>query len=359
MSAPGDALRPELYTAWNRKLYQWWRYYNEEYLDRALKEPLIALNQAATEQGHWDGARRRLTLSARHLERDPWLEVMETLRHEMAHQYVDEVLRPDNEGPHGPAFRRASRTLRCRSGRRDDRVASLAEDDRILRVLKKVLSLSASPNEHEAQAAVNKARRLLLKYNIDLVELDQERLFATRCLGSIKGRRTSFELWLALILQDFFFVEVLWVHSYEALKDKAGTILQIYGTPANLEMAAYVYDYLVGLLERLWQEYRNAQQLRYNRERQRYFAGVLEGFHHKLREQEDAIRTEKALVWKGDTRLQEYYRYLNPRVRTHYGRGVASSAAYRDGLQEGRRVTIHRPVAASREGFGGYLGRGS
>jgi len=347
----------ELRAAWNRRLYAWWRHYNEEYLREALRVPLILLSQSRTELGRWDADARRLRISAAHVERDPWLQVMETLRHEMAHQYVDEVLGARDEKAHGPAFRRACERLRCGlgTGGSGEPAASDAAEDQVRRRLKKVLSLTASPNENEAEAAVKKARRLLLKYNIDVVQLDQERSFSHRYLGAIKGRRASYELWLVQILQEFFFVETIWVESYRTLEDRAGTILQVCGTPANLEMAEYVHAYLTRLLERLWQDYKKAQGLQGNRERQRYYAGVLEGFYHKLQEQERTIRAEKALVWKGDGKLQEYYRYLNPRVQTSYGQGVTASAAYRDGLEDGRKVTIQRPVAASREGFGGYL----
>ena len=369
MASVRASIGPELYEAWNRKLYHWWHYYNEQYADEDLRAPLISLSQAGHELGHWDATRRRLTISAPHIERDPWLEVMETLRHEMAHQYVDEVLRPSDDhgfsdhsadseaaagGPHGAAFARACELLRC-SPRPRGAGRVEPEDDRILRLLQKILALGTSPNEHEAQVAVNKARRLLLRYNVDLVQLDRERAFEVRTLGAVKGRRASYELWLALLLQDFFFVEVLWVHSYEALAEKPGTVLRIYGTPTNLEMAAYVYDYLSGLLGRLWEAYKDRQGLRANRERQRFYAGVLEGFYHKLKEQESAIRAAGALVWRGDSQLRRYYRYLNPHVRTYRGRGVVASAAYKDGVQEGRRVEIRRPVAASTDGFGGYL----
>ena len=63
----------------------------------------------------------------------------------------------------------------------------------------------------------------------------------------------------------------------------------IYGTSANMDMAIYVYTYLSGLIERLWSTYKRRKSIAANRERQRYWAGILEGFHHKLREQEHAI----------------------------------------------------------------------
>ena len=152
-------IRPELYGIWNRKLYQWWRYYDEEYLGKALREPLIVLNEAEEELGHWDASYGRLSISVRHIERHPWLEVMETLRHEMAHQYVDEVLQPRGEEPHGAAFQQACKKLRCSPRARGGKESSTSPgaDERILRLIKKLLSLSSSPNENEAQAAVTVA----------------------------------------------------------------------------------------------------------------------------------------------------------------------------------------------------------
>ena len=172
MSEKGE-LAARLHLAWVRKLGQWWAHYNEEYLDGALAPPLIRLGEGAEQLGLWESRLRRLTIARRHLQDHPWLEVMETLRHEMAHQYAAEVLKAVDEPPHGPAFRLACQRLRCSPETRRQSGEEQPEDELVLRVLKKVLSLAGSPNEHEAQAAVNKARRLLLEYNLDLVELDR------------------------------------------------------------------------------------------------------------------------------------------------------------------------------------------
>ena len=365
MPADHQKLRADLLESWNRKLYEWWRYYNEEYVAAVMQIPLIVLSSGTETLGKWEGALRRLSLSEDHIERDPWLEVMETLRHEMAHQYADEILGA-SEQPHGPAFRQACERLRCnpraslrssKSGREaEDSDERFDKDERILRVLKKTLSLATSPNENEAEVAVKKARTLLLQYNIDVVELDQKRSFDVRRLGPTKGRRASYELWLALLLHEFFFVEVLWVFDYDPLRDKSGTVLQVHGTPANLDMAEYVHDFMGQLLERLWRKYVEDRRLQSNRERQRYYAGIIEGFYRKLQEEARSVHLGNALIWKGDAKLQEFFSYLNPRVRTSKGRGVSASKVYLDGVQEGRRVRLHRPVTAGQGRFGGHLG---
>ncbi len=356
-----DALAGELRNIWNRKLYLWWRNYNEEYLVGALKLPLIRVGDGKHQLGSWDGARRTLSISEAHILQAPWLSVMDTLRHEMAHQYVEEILKVVDESPHGPAFKQACKRLRCipraRASRNELRSTQgrVTKDEKILRRLQKILSLSTSPNEHEAQVAVQKARHLMLKYSIDLKELDEERQFDQRSLGKVKGRRMPYELWLGSILNEFFFVEVLWVQSYDALLDRKGSVLQIFGTTANLDMAKYTYHYLQQLLERLWGKYKATIGIRSNRERQRYFAGVLEGFYQKLDEQESTLQESYALVWKGDPKLQAFYRYLNPSVRTRSWGGVCQTQVYRDGLEEGRRVTIHQPIAEPTTNLGVYL----
>ena len=364
MRAVHREVAASLRTSWNRKLYRWWAQYNDDYLQGALQPPLIELDDGIDRLGQWDSQRRRISISALHIERDSWSLVLDTLRHEMAHQYVSEALDSGvGESAHGASFKKSCGLLRCspraRTALTVEDPAAESRDDRIFRRLKKVLSLTASANEHEAQVAVNKAQRIMLEYNIDIVEFDREREFGNRALGPIKGRHAAWELWLAMVLNGFFFVEVLWAWSYNALKDREGTTLTVYGTQTNLDMAEYVYDYVSALLGRLWKTYKKETGLESNRERMRYYAGVVQGFYTKLEEDRQRASVETALVWMGDSRLGQYYSYLNPNVVTRRSGGVSASAAYVDGLSDGRLVNIHKPVTSASGGFGGYLTAGS
>ena len=82
-------MKPEiadgLLAAWNRKLYLWFTQYNEEYAGGVCGAPVIVLGSGCRQLGSWDPVLRRITISLEHVRRDPWLEVMDTLRHEMAH----------------------------------------------------------------------------------------------------------------------------------------------------------------------------------------------------------------------------------------------------------------------------------
>lgn len=350
-----EQIASELHDAWVRKLHVWWDHYNEVYLGGMLARPVIVLSDSGHTLGFWDRSRRSIAISAAHIVSHAWEDVLDTLRHEMAHQYVDDVLHPDGEAAHGPAFREACDRLRC-SPRASAEPGSLQDqDDRTLRLVRKLLSLADSPNEHEAQLAVQKARRLLVKYNIDLVNLDAERRFESRIVGEVKGRHTSAEIWLSAILNRFFFVEAIWSQSYDAVRNREGTRLQIYGTSQNLDMAEFVHAYLTGLMPQLWDTYREREGISGNRERQRYYTGVLEGFHTKLTEQERSLERDHALAWKGDAALKSYYRHINPNIHTRFGGGGRRNEVYDAGVEEGRNVNIHQPVREKGAGTRGLL----
>lgn len=329
---------------WHLELYAWWSFYNDEYAAERLRRPAIRIDASTSHHGSWNAARREITISQAHILAHPWHEVMATLRHEMAHQYADEILGAVNETPHGPLFRQASNLLRVTPKKSDTPDASDART-RALDKVTKLLALSASPNESEAAAAMRKAHELLAKHNIRMVEADAERRFTFRTLGTVKKRHQAWEYTLASLLNEFFFVETIWARGFDAKNATRGTNLEVYGTVENLDMAEYVWRFLVGLLPNLWTDYRTSNGLRSNAERMRFFDGVLRGFADKLGEERRRLREERALVWTGDPALESWFRHHNPRVHMVATGGGRASAAYHDGMAAGRDVTIHRPVA--------------
>ena len=58
----------------------------------ALRPPGFALHEGRTRLGLWRAGERTISLSRPHALDDPWLDVVETLLHELAHQVVDELL---------------------------------------------------------------------------------------------------------------------------------------------------------------------------------------------------------------------------------------------------------------------------
>ncbi len=336
---------------WLLAIQEWWSLYNDEYCRGHLRPVSIALShENAEELGSWDGARRLLRIAAAHVVQDPWQEVMATMRHEMAHQYAEEILGASGEPPHGPSFREACRILRVEpraSASRSDQVAAEADDTaaRLTRIVSKLLALGSSPNENEAAAAMRKARALMLEHNVGIVREDRSRSFVHRAVGEIKRRHAQWEYTLTRVLTDFFFVRGIWAEDYDAQGARSGSRLFLYGTKANLDMAEYVHAFLASLLPELWRAHKREHRIRSDRPRLQFFDGVLHGFLRKLREQEEAVDPRAAaLVWTGDPRLDDYYRWHNPRVRMRGGGVRTVTEAFFAGQEAGRSVTIHRPI---------------
>ena len=356
MQSAAESLK-HLRSAWARQILYWWKQYNSLYLREALVAPLIEISSSKSYMGRWRNDPPVITIAYDHILKDSWLSVLDTLRHEMAHQYVDQVIQPDGETAHGPAFRMACKRLRC-----SDRASAKSSTDfdsqkNIMERVRKVLSLTDSPNEYEAQAAIHKVRLLLLRYNIDLVELDQDRQFVRRSIGPVKRRHASFELWLAYILSEHFFVETIWAESYVASKNQLGTVLEIYGTTENTDMASYVHTYLINLLPVLWQDYRDRKGIKSNKERQRYWSGVLQGFCEKLsnREEKGKSLCEAIAEWNGDPALTKFFKDYNPNVKVRRSGGVWQNDTYIAGIRTGKKVEIRSGIGNNNDGFGGYL----
>ena len=110
-----------------------------------------------------------------------------------------------------------------------------------------------------------------------------------------------------------------------------------------------------GLVDQLWRDYKHARGLSGDRERLRYYEGLLRGFLQKLADQQARLVAEHALVPVRDAKLHEFFHWHHPRVRTTLTAGVAPSRAYQDGKRTGRGIDIRRPLATRGDGVRGLL----
>src|SRR4030095_14857783 len=84
--------------------------------------------------------------------KEPWATLVEVLKHEMAHQYVLEVLRIEDESAHGPAFRDVCQRLGIdakAAGLPTTSSARTDDEDRVLSRIAKLLALAESSSVHE------------------------------------------------------------------------------------------------------------------------------------------------------------------------------------------------------------------
>jgi hypothetical protein len=274
----------------------------------------------------------------------------------MAHQFTDEVFAVDDEPPHGPQFQQACFLLRANpraSGSYrtlDERISqeSSSPKNKMMDRVKKLMALAASSNPHEADSAMTKAHHLIAKYNLDLLAQDADRNFASVFVGQPALRHPPEDYSLAHLLQDFYFVQGIWVSTYVPEKRKMGRVLEVSGTIENIKLATYVHDFVRRFIQSRWAEYNNGKRL--NRYRQTDFAvGIIEGFRSKLETQskEKGKKQDSLSPMKiGDPLLRKYFAYRYPHT-SKVKRGMASQdkKVLKDGRHAGERLVISKGIA--------------
>ena len=157
-------LTVELERASLRALQQVYDELNRSLFKSRLQQPPLMFVDGHQRLGLWCADPRHIELARELLLQQGWGTLVEVLKHEMAHQFVEEVLEVVGEGPHGSEFRRV-----CQERSIDARAAGLPtanplaeERQRVLSRIAKLLSLAQSSNLHEAETAMSVAQRLML-----------------------------------------------------------------------------------------------------------------------------------------------------------------------------------------------------
>jgi hypothetical protein len=337
---PDDALSTALETALLRQLNASWHTLNESYFKGQLRAPTLALRDGADKLGQWIARPRAIELQRRFVVDGNWSAVVEVLKHEMAHQFVSEVLGDPDPTPHGPVFRAVCERHgidAAASGVPDG--GATPESERILGRVSKLLALAESPNVHEAELAMAEAQRLMLKHNI---EATARSAYSYRHLGAPVGRIAEADRVLANLLNDHFFVECIWVPVWRPREGKRGSVLEICGTAVNLAIAEHTHAFLQHTATRLWAEYQRRHGVG-NRDRRTYQAGVMTGFAEKLDGQRKRHQRQ-GLVWVGDGELTKYWRRRHPYVRFTRAAGPLPNEAHAHGRAAGRNIVLTRAV---------------
>lgn len=355
----GVRLSADLEAALLLELREQYRHLALAYFKGNLKLPQFELVASRARLGRWIPETRIIELSRPLVLEQPWGVVIEVLKHEMAHQYVGEVLGEQGESAHGPRFRAVCTKLgidAAASGVPIPRPgAAEAEHGKVGERIARLLALAESSNVHEAEAAMAAAQRLLLKHNLDLRGARVAQGYTWKHLGEPTGRTSEAERVLSLILGKHFFVEAIWVPVYRPALGKRGSVLEICGTPESVEIAEYVHGYLVQTAARLWMEHKVEQGIFSNRERRTFLAGVMSGMSDKL-SREEKKSASAGMVWVADGDLDDFFRRRHPHVRHIRYAGQRRTEAYAHGREAGGKIVIHKGVKSTTEQRGLLLG---
>lgn len=311
---------------------------NISLFERRLRRPTLGwLDASEACLGQWKSDQRRLSLSIRLLQ-GGWGGLVEVLKHEMAHQYVDEVLGV-RQRPHGAVFREVCGKRGIDARASGPPQATEEGGSAVLERVQKLLSLAASDNAYEAEAAMAAAHRLLLKHNLEL--LPHTSTYCFDHIGKPSGRIFEYQRLVALILGEHFFVQTLWVPVWRPAEGKRGSVIEVCGTRSNVELAAYVHDFLHSAAERLWAVHRRDRAIRSNKERREFLSGVMSGFRSKLEEEGRQVERQ-GLVWQGDPALRDYLKARHPHTTWVRFAARRANASRQHGHAAGQRLVLHR-----------------
>lgn len=333
--------------------------------------------------GQWAPATREMSFSRHLVSKRPWNEVLEVLKHEMAHQYVSEVLKVEGEPPHGPAFFSV-----CKQHNIDAAVRGTPGADKVTatnHIVEKIrhlltLASNAGAGEAEQQAAATAARAMMLKYNIELQEKNEEMGYTVRYLGGVTGRIQGYMSELANILSKSYFVEIIWMSTYDPRTKKKGHELEVSGTEDNVDVAEYVYDFISRAAVGAWESKMKDPvfKLALHQDYARYFGrsgsapqsiqgftisarsnfllGFIRGFKDQLK-REEVKELAAGLVVRKDPNLEEFYHTRHPSIR-HFSRsaGYSNHQMQSQGFAEGQAIKIP-PAAKAGKQFTPLLGK--
>ena len=344
-----------------------------------LATPAFEITDSKTTLGAWRPEPRIIAISANLIEKHSWDVVINVLKHEMAHQYVHEIMGRQREIPHGLAFQEACERLGVpelfRSatgdtpqvlidgrGRQQD-----AEYDRKINKVRKMFSLAASSNIHEAAAAMRKANSFICRYNLQRLDR-QSRLsdYDYYVINTRKQRKNIVERKIAGLLMDYFYVDIVYSELYDPQKCISHKTIELLGTRENVAFARHVYDFLSRRLSILWDNYRKKKAVP-GRLKRSYMLGILQGFREKLADNEkkqarpanfapvtENPSTISALVVAKDSGLTGFVGSRFPRLRKvrYQSSGLFCGSTYRQGKKEGKKITVHKVVQEQQGNLG-------
>lgn len=357
-----------------------------------MSRAAIALSDSNAVWGKWDPLTRTIWLSRNLIYKHSWFHVLGVMRHEMAHQYVDEIMENDNRvpirPPHGEKFQEAcailgvpdvfARATSClQQNNLDWRLQPIdSRESQLLEKIRKLLSLANSSNEHEAVLAMNKVRELYAKYHLDSPELKRAEFF--HLIFPLNRKRIqSYEWRMASLLINHFFVKVIAGNMFDIKKQTYMKVFEIIGTRENVLMAEYVYNFLRLQVEQLVEGHFDKQATKLPRARvgrNSYRLGVLAGFSQKLTELETtkkehgssknsssdaASSVAKALIaFHSDPKLKNYIAKIYPRLVSTQSSHSIDRSTFSAGMSQGRKLTLRRAIITS-DGNQGKLLSGS
>lgn len=228
----------------------------------------------------------------------------------------------------------------------------MTEQEKILERVKKLLALAGNNNsEHEAAAAAAKAQELLLKHDLDMsmvedssVEVDDEGVHHTILEKNYVGARGI----LMKAITDATMTECV-------SSDMGGNhkMFHVFGKEANVEVAVYMYGYLIREINRL------SPKPLGGRISNSFRLGAISTIRRRMMEtftefQEASDQTRALVVIHNAVAVRAKEAYFDPSSLTKGKRSPVNDArAYNAGKAAGEKIPLRRGLSQQTTNVGG------
>lgn len=171
-------------------------------------------------------------------------------------------------------------------------------NEKLIETIKKLLALGGNnPNEAERNAAIAKARELMLRHNISMSNINSSDLkdYLNKDMetNTITGAQ-----YIRIILHRFFFVECI-IYA-------GRTAWTIVGSKVNVEIAEYMFFHIKDKFNAAWREYKKTGNEILLHSKRDFYTGLFQGLCEKLESEKQRLQQEEGLVWVGDPNIKRF-----------------------------------------------------
>lgn len=203
--------------------------------------------------------------------------------------------------------------------------------------IKKLLKLSESPNEHEAQRAIMKAQELACKIGIEIsnINVEEDEEFVVDEAVTFKKTVSPEEKAIASIIAKNFKVETYIMNSYN-------TTINVIGFPEDVEIFKTVFNYALKNFRKFRKEFINEyktthQYVRMTPLKNSYLFGFIRGLDDKFKENV----MEHALIIVTPALVKQHVNEMNFRTCRKSSRSVSRDSDVRNrGYSDGRKSAM-------------------
>ncbi len=352
--------------------------------NKKLKTPTFDISSSGGKTlGFWNAEKRVIAISADIFLYYDKKAIDFILRHEVAHQIVNEIFNTHGK-PHGELLKKACKMIGAdyHATVTKEELAQFASsnnrDDvsKIKKILAKANCEGAS--EKEAESFLKKAQSLMIKYNLEHKDLDDhKKLFLPRPVGKLFKSTPAYYYEITAILRKHYFVKAIRCSTF--VKDLYGQwrmngipgnnmkYFELFGETSNLDIAEYIFLSLEREGESLWEEFKKEKKamgvsIKGIFSKKAFLTGVYRGFSDKLDVSKEAVmenikketKHSTSLISLNDPLLEEKYAEEYPSISNIKSRG-SSLGGYNSGFSQGQNLKISQGVTSSNSNGPKYL----